>query len=136
MAQRRATRNSLHRGDVLSSGPNSGAKKRRAESASAGSAIPGFLSVSSRTALEWNAPRPPAARETRVVQRSLAFGEYDLAIYRAGLPVPPYPRPRKDSSPVVIERWVVGGQAGSCPRIENDLGLTGRHQGTRSSRDA
>jgi hypothetical protein len=65
-AQRRATRHSLHRGDVPRVGRTQGATKRRAESASAGSAIPSFLSVSSRTALEWNTSRPPAARETRV----------------------------------------------------------------------
>jgi thioredoxin reductase (NADPH) len=57
--------------------------------------------------------------------REPAHTEYDLAIYGtgpAGLSAAVYGA-SEGLKTVVVERWAVGGQAGSSPRIENYLGF-------------
>jgi len=59
--------------------------------------------------------------------RDPSQSEYDVAIYGAGpagLSAAVYSS-SEGLKTVVIERWAVGGQAGSSPKIENYLGLPG-----------
>src|ERR1700726_3802776 len=57
--------------------------------------------------------------------RNPSYSEYDLAIYGAGpagLSAAVYGA-SEGLKTVVVERWALGGQAGSSPRIENYLGF-------------
>ena len=57
--------------------------------------------------------------------RDPSFSEYDLAIYGAGpagLSAAVYGA-SEGLKTIVVERWAVGGQAGTSPRIENYLGF-------------
>jgi thioredoxin reductase (NADPH) len=59
--------------------------------------------------------------------RTPSYSEYDLAIYGAGpagLSAAVYGA-SEGLKTVVVERWTVGGQAGSSPKIENYLGFPG-----------
>ena len=58
------------------------------------------------------------------------LAEYDLAIYGggpAGLSAAVYAA-SEGLKTVLIERWAIGGQAGSSPKIENYLGFPAGHQ--------
>src|SRR6202521_4214642 len=75
--------------------------------------------------LEWSAL--PFARLPKKLGwfRDPSRSEYDLAIYGAGpagLSAAVYGA-SEGLKTVVIERWAVGGQAGSSPKIENYLGF-------------
>src|ERR1700737_2443552 len=65
--------------------------------------------------------------EKRGLFRNPSRSEYDLAIYGAGpagLSAAVYGA-SEGLKTVVVERWAVGGQAGSSPKIENYLGFPG-----------
>src|ERR1700761_3165733 len=74
--------------------------------------------------------------------RNPSYSEYDLAIYGAGpagLSAAVYGA-SEGLKTVVVERWALGGQAGSSPRIENYLGfpagISGRDLAERAREQA